>query len=94
MDSVPAGDRAAQVEAIVAAIRDGGLFAADVEIIPAKIGEACHVLLPAATQGEMSGCSGATPGGEDSRPSIGMDGPRPDSFRPRAADPACGARPR
>ena len=45
MDSVPAGDRAAQVEAIVAAIRDGGLFAVDVDIIPTKIGEACHVLL-------------------------------------------------
>lgn len=54
MDSVPAGDRAAQVEAIVAAIRDGGLFAVDVDIIPTKIGEACHVLLPAATQGEMN----------------------------------------
>ena len=54
MDSVPAGDRAAQVEAIVAAIRDGGLFAVDVDLIPTKIGEACHVLLPAATQGEMN----------------------------------------
>ena len=54
MDSVPAGDRTAQVEAIVAAIRDGGLFAVDADIIPTKIGEACHVLLPAATQGEMN----------------------------------------
>lgn len=54
MDSVPAGDRKGQVDAILEAIGKGGLFAVDVDIIPTKIGEACHVLLPAATSGEMN----------------------------------------
>jgi arsenite oxidase large subunit len=35
------------------AIRQGGLFAVDVDIVPTQIGEACHVILPAATSGEM-----------------------------------------
>ena len=51
---MPAGDRKAQVDAIVDAIHKGGLFAVDVDIIPTKIGEACHVQLPAATSGEMN----------------------------------------
>jgi arsenite oxidase large subunit len=54
MNSVPYGDRAAMVNAIVAAIRQGGLFAVDVDIVPTRIGEACHVVLPAATSGEMN----------------------------------------
>jgi arsenite oxidase large subunit len=54
INSVPAGDRAAMVDAIMAAIREGGLFAVDVCIVPTKIGEACHVVLPAATSGEMN----------------------------------------
>ncbi|GHB29946.1 arsenite oxidase large subunit [Pseudovibrio japonicus] len=54
MDSVPSGDRDAQVEAILGAIRDGGLFVVDMDIVPTKIGEAAHVLLPAATSGEMN----------------------------------------
>ncbi len=54
MDSVPYGDRARMVDAIVEAIGQGGLFAVDVDIIPTKIAEACHVLLPAATSGEMN----------------------------------------
>ena len=54
MNAMPAGDRAAQVAAIVAAIKRGGLFAVDVDIVPTKIGEACHVWLPAATSGEMN----------------------------------------
>lgn len=54
MNAVPAGDRAAQVAAIVEAIKAGGLFAVDVDIVPTKIGEACHVWLPAATSGEMN----------------------------------------
>ena len=54
MSSVPAGDRAAMVEAIMGAIRAGGLFAVDVDIVPSQIGEACHVWLPAATSGEMN----------------------------------------
>lgn len=54
MMSVPYGDRAAMVDAIVGAIKKGGLFAVDVDIIPTKIGEACHVWLPAATSGEAN----------------------------------------
>ena len=54
MSSVPAGDRAAMIEAIMGAIRAGGLFAVDVDIVPSQIGEACHVWLPAATAGEMN----------------------------------------
>ncbi len=54
MEAIPYGDRDAQVEAIVNAIRRGGLFAVDVDILPTPIGEACHVILPAATSGEMN----------------------------------------
>ncbi len=54
MNSVPYGDRDALVKAIMEAIRQGGLFAVDVDIVPTKIGEACHVILPAATSGEMN----------------------------------------
>ena len=54
MNAVPYGDRDAMVKAIVAAIRKGGLFAVDVDIVPTKIGQACHVILPAATSGEMN----------------------------------------
>ena len=52
--SVPYGDRKATVNAIVGAIKKGGLFAVDVDIIPTKIGQACHVWLPAATSGEAN----------------------------------------
>jgi arsenite oxidase large subunit len=54
MNAVPAGDRQALVEAIMEAIRQGGLFAVDVDIVPTKIGEACQVVLPAGTSGEMN----------------------------------------
>jgi arsenite oxidase large subunit len=54
MNGVPYGDRTAMVDAIMGAIRQGGLFAVDVDIAPTKIGEACHVILPAATSGEMN----------------------------------------
>jgi arsenite oxidase large subunit len=54
MNAVPAGDRQALVGAIMEAIRQGGLFAVDVDIAPTKIGEACHVVLPAGTSGEMN----------------------------------------
>ncbi len=54
MEAIPYGDREAQIEAIVNAIRRGGLFAVDVDILPTPIGEACHVILPAATAGEMN----------------------------------------
>jgi len=54
MSSVPYGDRNAQVEAIMGAIRQGGLFSVDVDIVPTKIGQAAHVVLPGATAGEMN----------------------------------------
>ena len=54
MSSVPYGDRKAQVDAIMGAIRQGGLFSVDVDIVPTKIGQAAHVVLPAATSGEMN----------------------------------------
>jgi arsenite oxidase large subunit len=54
INRVPAGDRGALVEAIMGAIREGGLFAVGVDIVPTQIGEACHVVLPAATSGEMN----------------------------------------
>jgi arsenite oxidase large subunit len=54
MNAVPAGDREGMVGAIINAIRQGGLFAVNVDIVPTRIGEACHVVLPAATSGEMN----------------------------------------
>jgi len=54
MSAAAYGDRKAMVDAIVAAIKDGGLFAVDMDIVPTKIGQACHVWLPAATSGEMN----------------------------------------
>ncbi len=54
MSKVPYGDRDATVAAIMDAIKKGGLFSVDVDIIPSKIGEASHVWLPAATSGEMN----------------------------------------
>jgi arsenite oxidase large subunit len=54
MNGVPHGDRAALVDAVMEAIGRGGLFAVDVDIVPTRIGEACHVWLPAATSGEMN----------------------------------------
>ena len=53
LSAVPAGDREAQVAAVMAAIREGGLFVVDVDITRTEIGEAAHVLLPAATAGEV-----------------------------------------
>ena len=54
MLTIPYGDRAAVVKAIADAIKQGGLFSVDVDIVPTKIGEACHVWLPAATSGEAN----------------------------------------
>ena len=54
MSAVPYGDRDGMVAAILGAIKQGGLFAVDVDIVPTKIGQACHVWLPAATSGEMN----------------------------------------
>jgi arsenite oxidase large subunit len=54
MDSVPAGDREAQIAAIMDAIKQGGLFVVDVDIVPTQIGSCAHVMLPAATSGEAN----------------------------------------
>ena len=54
MSAVPYGDRDGMAKAIMAAIKKGGLFAVDVDIVPTKTGEACHVWLPAATSGEAN----------------------------------------
>jgi arsenite oxidase large subunit len=54
MMSAPYGDRARMAKTIMAAIKKGGLFAVDVDIVPSQIGQACHVWLPAATSGEMN----------------------------------------
>ncbi len=54
IDAQPYGDREAQLDAIMNAIRRGGLFAVHVDILPTPMGEACHVVLPAATSGEMN----------------------------------------
>ncbi|MDC7788309.1 arsenate reductase (azurin) large subunit [Rhodoplanes sp. TEM] len=54
MNTVPWGDRQAMVDAIMTAIRQGGLFSVDVDIVPTQIGQASHVWLPAAIAGEMN----------------------------------------
>lgn len=54
MSRVPYGDREGQINAIMGAIKAGGLFSVDVDIVPTKIGECAHVMLPAATSGEMN----------------------------------------
>jgi arsenite oxidase large subunit len=54
MDRVPAGDKDRLVAEIMTAIRAGGLFSVDVDIVPTQIGKASHVWLPAATSGEMN----------------------------------------
>ena len=54
IDAVPAGDRARQVDAIMLAIEQGGLFVVDVDIVPTQIGSCAHVVLPAATAGEAN----------------------------------------
>ena len=54
MSAVAYGDRDGMAKAIMAAIKKGGLFAVDVDIVPTKIGEACQVWLPAATSGEAN----------------------------------------
>jgi len=54
ISAIPYGDREAQLDTIINAIRRGGLFSVDVDILPTQIGEAAHVILPAATTGEMN----------------------------------------
>lgn len=54
MDAVAGGTREDLVDAIVLAIRQGGLFAVNVDIIQNEMGNQAHVVLPAAQQGEMN----------------------------------------
>lgn len=54
MDAVAGGDREALIDAIVVAIKQGGLFAVNVDIIHNEMGKQAHVVLPAAQQGEMN----------------------------------------
>jgi arsenite oxidase large subunit len=54
MNDVAYGDRDRMVEAIMGAIRQGGLFSVDIDIVPTKIGQDAHLVLPAATSGEMN----------------------------------------
>jgi len=54
MSTVRYGDRDAMVAAILQAIRQGGLFSVVVDIVPTEIGQSAHVVLPAATAGEMN----------------------------------------
>jgi arsenite oxidase large subunit len=44
MNAAPYGDRDAMVAAILDAIKAGGLFAVDVDIVPTQIGQASHVM--------------------------------------------------
>jgi arsenite oxidase large subunit len=54
LDSAPASDRVAQISAVMNAVRQGGLFVVDVDIVPTQIGSCAHVMLPAATAGEAN----------------------------------------
>jgi arsenite oxidase large subunit len=54
MDAAAGGTREDLVNAIVAAVNGGGLFAVHVDIIHSKIGQGAHVILPAAESGEMN----------------------------------------
>ena len=54
MDAVAGGSRQDLIDAIVVAIKQGGLFAVNVDIIQNEMGKQAHVVLPAAQQGEMS----------------------------------------
>lgn len=54
MDAVAGRSREELVDAIIAAIGDGGLFAVNVDIIHNEMGKQSHVVLPAAISGEMN----------------------------------------
>jgi arsenite oxidase large subunit len=54
MNDIPYGDRDRMVDAVMGAIRQGGLFSVDIDIVPTKIGQDAHLVLPAATSGEMN----------------------------------------
>ncbi|MEL6960613.1 MAG: arsenate reductase (azurin) large subunit, partial [Pseudomonadota bacterium] len=54
MDNAIGATRAELVDAIEGAIRAGGLFSVNVDIIHSQIGQAAHVILPAVEAGEMN----------------------------------------
>jgi arsenite oxidase large subunit len=54
MDAAAGGTREEVVDAIVNAIRQGGLFAVNVDIIQNEMGKQAHVVLPATQSGEMN----------------------------------------
>ncbi len=54
MDAAAGGTREEVVDAIVSAIRQGGLFAVNVDIIQNEMGKQAHVVLPATQSGEMN----------------------------------------
>lgn len=54
MDNAIGLTREELVDAIAAAIRAGGLFSVNVDIIHSQIGQAAHVILPAVESGEMN----------------------------------------
>ncbi len=54
IDAAAGGARQELVDAIVTAIREGGLFVVNMEIIHSQIGQNAHVILPAAQAGEMN----------------------------------------
>jgi len=54
MDAAAGANREELVDAIVGAIREGGLFAVDIDIIHNEMGKQAHVVLPGAQQGEMN----------------------------------------
>ncbi|WP_299363477.1 arsenate reductase (azurin) large subunit [uncultured Paracoccus sp.] len=54
MDAAAGRSREELVDAILAAIGDGGLFAVNVDIIHNEMGKQSHVVLPAAISGEMN----------------------------------------
>lgn len=54
MDAAVGATREEFVDAIAGAIRAGGLFSVNVDVIHSQIGQAAHVILPACESGEMN----------------------------------------
>ena len=54
MDAAAGGSRQEMVDAIAAAVKQGGLFAVNIDIIQNEMGFQSHVVLPAAVSGEMN----------------------------------------
>ena len=54
MDAAAGTTREELVDAIEGAVRAGGLFSVNVDIIHSQIGQSAHVILPAVESGEMN----------------------------------------